>query len=120
LKSITTTTTTMNNAINDAAQEWIRNDTNDETREVVREMMERGRTKGLNEMFGDGSSWLTFGTSGLRAEMGAGPLRMNDLVVTRAARGLCQHLLNTFPIEQLKYRGVVIGFDHRVSVCCAC
>ena len=35
---------------------------------------------------------LTFGTAGLRAELGAGPLRMNRLVVRQAAAGLVDHL----------------------------
>ena len=35
---------------------------------------------------------LTFGTAGLRAELGAGPMRMNRLVVRQAAAGLVEHL----------------------------
>jgi phosphomannomutase len=36
---------------------------------------------------------LTFGTAGLRGTMGPGPYRMNLAVVSRAARGLADHLL---------------------------
>ncbi len=48
---------------------------------------------------------LTFGTAGLRAEMGAGPRRMNRLVVRGAAAGLARWL----PAGAR----VVIGFDAR-------
>ena len=53
---------------------------------------------------------LAFGTAGLRARMGAGPLRMNRLVVRQAAAGLGRYLLaasgQTDPL-------VVIGYDAR-------
>ena len=54
------------------------------------------------------SGTLRFGTAGLRAAMGAGPMRMNRTVVTRAAAGLAAHLRRTDP-EAL----VVIGYDAR-------
>ena len=40
---------------------------------------------------------LQFGTAGLRAAVGAGPQRMNRLVVRQAAAGLVDHLLHTDP-----------------------
>jgi len=54
---------------------------------------------------------LQFGTAGLRAPVGAGPLRMNRLVVRQAAAGLAAHLLATDP--RARERGVVIGYDAR-------
>lgn len=54
---------------------------------------------------------LQFGTAGLRAAIGAGPLRMNRLVVRQAAAGLGDHLLAT--VADIAERGVVIGFDAR-------
>jgi phosphomannomutase len=57
------------------------------------------------------SGRLQFGTAGLRAEVGAGPLRMNRLVVRQAAAGLADHLLDTDPTTT--ERGVVIGYDAR-------
>lgn len=54
---------------------------------------------------------LTFGTAGLRAPIGAGPRRMNRLVVRRAAAGLVDHLLATDPTAAT--RGLVIGWDAR-------
>jgi phosphomannomutase len=54
---------------------------------------------------------LQFGTAGLRAAVGAGPMRMNRLVVRQAAAGLAEHLLRTEP--DAATRGVVIGYDAR-------
>jgi phosphomannomutase len=54
---------------------------------------------------------LTFGTAGLRGEIGAGPARMNRAVVARATAGLCMHLLEADP--NARERGVCIGYDGR-------
>lgn len=54
---------------------------------------------------------LQFGTAGLRAAIGAGPLRMNRLVVRQAAAGLAAYLLDVDPAA--RERGVVIGYDAR-------
>lgn len=54
---------------------------------------------------------LQFGTAGLRGAVGAGPLRMNRLVVRQAAAGLVDHLLATVP--DAAERGVLIGYDAR-------
>ncbi|MET0146258.1 MAG: phospho-sugar mutase [Ilumatobacteraceae bacterium] len=54
---------------------------------------------------------LMFGTAGLRAAIGAGPLRMNRLVVRQAARGVVDHVLATEP--GAAGRGVVVGYDAR-------
>ncbi len=54
---------------------------------------------------------LQFGTAGLRGEMGAGPLRMNRLVVRQAAAGLAEYVLAEYP--DAAERGIVIGYDAR-------
>ena len=54
---------------------------------------------------------LQFGTAGLRGAVGAGPQRMNRLVVRQAAAGLVEHLLATMP--DAAERGVIIGYDAR-------
>jgi phosphomannomutase len=51
---------------------------------------------------------LEFGTAGLRGALGAGPNRMNRVVVMRAAAGLAAHLE-----EQGATGPVVVGFDAR-------
>ncbi len=52
---------------------------------------------------------LEFGTAGLRGALGAGPNRMNRVVVTRAAAGLAAYLKDTGHSSG----SVVIGFDAR-------
>ncbi len=61
----------------------------------------------LNDRF---SSRLAFGTAGLRGELGAGPNRMNRVLVSQAAAGLAAFLL-----ERGKRPSVVIGYDGRVN-----
>ncbi|MFM6967688.1 MAG: phospho-sugar mutase [Microbacteriaceae bacterium] len=53
---------------------------------------------------------LTFGTAGLRGELGAGPNRMNRLLVQQAAYGFAQFLLSREATPS-----VVIGYDGRVN-----
>ena len=70
---------------------------------------ERGDGDELAERF---SGRLQFGTAGLRAAVGAGPMRMNRLVVRQAAAGLGQWLLDaeqTGAIPNAAQRGVVIA-----------
>lgn len=54
---------------------------------------------------------LQFGTAGLRAAIGAGPQRMNRLVVRQAAAGLARYVLEQWP--DAAQRGIIIGFDAR-------
>jgi len=51
---------------------------------------------------------LEFGTAGLRGELGAGPMRMNRVLVSQAAAGLAAYLLGREP-----HPTVVIGYDGR-------
>jgi len=62
---------------------------------------------GLHHRF---DSRLAFGTAGLRGELGAGPNRMNRVLVTQAAAGLAAHLLAHEPSPS-----IVIGYDGRVN-----
>jgi phosphomannomutase len=54
------------------------------------------------------SGRLEFGTAGLRGELGAGPMRMNRVLVAQAAAGLATYLLAREP-----HPTVVIGYDGR-------
>ncbi|TXK19905.1 phospho-sugar mutase [Homoserinibacter sp. GY 40078] len=54
------------------------------------------------------SGRLQFGTAGLRGELGAGPLRMNRVLVGQAAAGLASYLLG-----REETPSVVIGYDGR-------
>lgn len=53
---------------------------------------------------------LEFGTAGIRAEMGAGPMRMNRLVAGRVAAGLARYIASAS-----SGAGVVIGYDGRAN-----
>ena len=56
---------------------------------------------------------LAFGTAGIRAAMGAGPMRMNRLVVGRVAAGLARYIAARDPAAAAP--GVVIGYDGRAK-----
>ncbi len=53
---------------------------------------------------------LEFGTAGLRGQLGAGPNRMNRVLVTQAAAGLAAYLVDRFDEPS-----VVIGYDARTN-----
>jgi phosphomannomutase len=89
------------------AERWLTAEPDDDIREELRELLADDPAE-LAARFADR---LHFGTAGLRAAVGAGPLRMNRLVVRQAAAGLAQYLLETDP--RARERGVVVGFDAR-------
>jgi phosphomannomutase len=91
--------------LRDAALAWLAADPDPETRGELDRLIERahgGDTGPLAERF---NGRLAFGTAGLRGELGAGPQRMNRLVVRQAAAGLARWLGPG--------RSVVVGFDAR-------
>jgi len=89
------------------ARQWLDAEPDSDIRHELEELIDGPRDE-LAVRF-DGR--LMFGTAGLRAAVGAGPLRMNRLVVRQAAAGLAQYLLDTDP--DARERGVVIGYDAR-------
>jgi phosphomannomutase len=64
--------------------------------------------KELDERF---TGALEFGTAGLRGLLGAGPQRMNRVLVRKVTAGLAAYLLANVP--DARQRGVVIGHDAR-------
>jgi len=91
----------------DTAIRWLAAEPDDDVRAELQGLVDGDRAE-LAERF---SGRLTFGTAGLRAAVGAGPLRMNRLVVRQAAAGLAAYLLAHD--DQARERGVVIGYDAR-------
>lgn len=64
---------------------WLAADPDPVTRAELGDLVERGAWDAVAERF---AGRLEFGTAGLRAELGAGPTRMNRMVVRQAAAGL--------------------------------
>lgn len=89
------------------AERWFSTEPDADVREELAELL-AGDDAVLDERF---STNLRFGTAGLRAAIGAGPSRMNRLVVRRAAAGLVDHLLATTP--DAAKRGLLIACDAR-------
>ncbi|MBK9180493.1 MAG: phospho-sugar mutase [Acidimicrobiales bacterium] len=90
------------------ARAWLAADPDPETRAELAALLDAGDAAGLAERFAHG---VGFGTAGLRAPLGAGPARMNRLVVRRAAAGLARWLLASRP--GAADRGVAVGWDAR-------
>jgi phosphomannomutase len=92
------------------ASAWRDADPDPRTRAELDQLLASGDTAGLAERF-DGS--LAFGTAGIRAEIGAGPMRMNQLVAGRVAAGLARYITTSDPAAATA--GVVVGYDGRTN-----
>ncbi len=97
------------------ARAWMAADPDPETRSELGELVpaaeggDEAALAGLADRF---SGPLTFGTAGLRGAIGAGPHRMNRLVVRRTAAGLAAYLLHR-AVRGAGRGRVVIGYDAR-------
>ena len=87
---------------------WLARDPDPKTRDELQQLIDSNKTEELSGRF---ASRLEFGTAGLRGLVGAGPNRMNRLVIQETATGLGQYLLATE--KDAAFRGVVIGYDGR-------
>ncbi|MFW6774609.1 phospho-sugar mutase [Nocardioides sp. CPCC 205120] len=97
----------------DRARTWMAEDPDEVTRAelaAVLEAAEQGDTAAAADLADRFDGTLEFGTAGLRGALGAGPNRMNRVVVLRAAAGLAAYLrANGAGNED----SVVIGYDAR-------
>jgi len=96
-----------------AARAWSAQDPDPETRSSLDAAIDAAATgddPAVQDLAARFAGRLAFGTAGLRAELGYGPLRMNRVVVTQAAAGLARFLIDTG-----RRRSVVIGYDGRVN-----
>ena len=91
----------------DMAEKWFLAEPDEDMRRELQSLID-GSSNELEDRF---NGRLMFGTAGLRAEVGAGPNRMNRLVVRQAAAGLVDYLLRT--VEGSAEAGILIGFDAR-------
>ncbi|MCU1496009.1 MAG: Glucose,6-bisphosphate synthase [Acidimicrobiaceae bacterium] len=95
-------------ALRARVEEWIAADPDPATRDELVELLAAGDTAGLEERF---ALPLTFGTAGIRGALGAGPARMNRLVVQRTTVGLARFVLDQGPAAASA--GIVVGRDGR-------
>lgn len=91
----------------DAARAWLAEDPDPDTRAELADLLTVRDATSTAELADRFNARLEFGTAGLRGALGAGPNRMNRVVVLRAAAGLAAYV---------KSRGgtsIVIGYDAR-------
>ncbi|GAB77431.1 phosphomannomutase [Austwickia chelonae] len=94
------------------AQEWIAHDVDERCRAELNTLLaaaQDGDASAAADLASRFSGPLTFGTAGLRGEVGAGETRMNRSVVIRATYGLVKYLQETLG----EAPRIVIGCDAR-------
>ncbi len=98
----------------DRARAWAVEDPDPRTRSELEQLLadadEEPEGPAAADLASRFSGTLEFGTAGLRGALGAGPMRMNRVVVTRAAAGLAAHLRRNGATDGDR---VVIGYDAR-------
>ena len=103
------TTSAATDVLLERARAWAAEDPDDSTRteleQIIADVDGGADPADLADRF---AGSLEFGTAGLRGAVGAGPNRMNRVVVIRAAAGLAAYLH-----EQGATGPVVVGFDAR-------
>jgi len=105
-----------------AARAWLAQDPDPETRAELMGLVAGAGTgdgEAAAELAARFAGCLEFGTAGLRAELGAGPMRMNRVVVAQAAAGIAAYLNQRSLSERSETKGpgdtpsAVIGYDGR-------
>jgi phosphomannomutase len=95
-----------------AVDAWSAQDPDPDTRGEVASLLDQvsaGSSESLEQLTDAFSGRLQFGTAGLRGAIGAGPNRMNRVVVGQAAAGLAAYLRD----QGLARGSVIIGHDAR-------
>ena len=94
------------------AKSWAAHDPDSKTKGELEELINQGNHLEIESRF---AQLLQFGTAGLRGELGAGPNRMNRVVVAYAAAAIAEFLKrNKLHYENPEGKlSVVIGFDGR-------
>ncbi|MFM1951036.1 MAG: hypothetical protein RL418_723, partial [Actinomycetota bacterium] len=96
------------------AKAWLANDPDALTRNELAELIQQNNLEELQSRF---STRLQFGTAGLRGELGAGPNRMNRVVISQTALAIARFLTANRSTYQdaAGELSVVIGFDGRTN-----
>lgn len=89
-------------------QNWLNNDPDPLMRAELQALVDANDNEAIAARF---AGRLAFGTAGLRGVVGAGPTRMNRLVVQQTSAGLGAYLKTL--VSDIATRGVVIGYDGR-------
>ena len=98
----------------EAAESWLAEDPDSTTAEELRSIIaaaDGGDPNAVKELHERFTGALEFGTAGLRGILGAGPQRMNRVLVRKVTAGLGRYLLENVP--EAKRLGVLIGHDAR-------
>ncbi|XP_031429719.1 glucose 1,6-bisphosphate synthase [Clupea harengus] len=98
-----------------AIYQWITWDRNPLTRAQIEALARERNTVELRKRL---CSRMAFGTAGLRAAMGAGFSRINDLTIIQSTQGLYKYLAKFLP--DFGSRGLVIGYDTRAQETSGC
>jgi phosphomannomutase len=109
---VTSSAATLSEELARAIASWTEQDPDPQTRRQVEDLLaaaDVGDAAAMAELVDAFSGRLEFGTAGLRGALGAGPNRMNRVVVGQAAAGLATYLLD----HDLAGGKVIIGFDAR-------
>ncbi len=88
-------------------QAWL---ASDKVTEDEKQIIRNADEETIKEMF---SSSLAFGTAGMRALLGPGSARLNNLTVRRATIGVAKFLLEKYGEHAARERGFAISFDNR-------
>ena len=95
-------------SIVERARSWAASDPDPRTRSELEALIEAKDESGLHDRF---DHPLVFGTAGLRGALGAGPARMNRLVVRQTTAGLARFVADQG--APARYAGIVVGRDAR-------
>ena len=109
---MTSSAATLSEELARAIASWTEQDPDPQTRRQVEDLLaaaDVGDAAAIAELVDAFSGRLEFGTAGLRGALGAGPNRMNRVVVGQAAAGFATYLLD----HDLAGGKVIIGFDAR-------
>ncbi|MGI9578570.1 MAG: phospho-sugar mutase, partial [Microthrixaceae bacterium] len=94
----------------DSARSWIERDPDPANRQEALEIIDRADLEELESRFGQG---LEFGTAGLRATLGAGPMRLNRVVARQTAAGIAAVVARHD--SDSREVGIVVAHDARTG-----
>ena len=98
---------TLDTTVQEKINHWLNGNYDAESKAEIQQMLDEGKETELTDAF---YKDLEFGTGGLRGIMGVGANRVNKYTFGAATQGFSNHLLKTYPNQQIK---VAIAHDCR-------